>query len=130
MLKRRNFLSLAASAPAVAAVPAFAQPARPACLPAWSSLPTRPAGKIEVLYKTKHGQPNGLAIASTAGQMWVLDQGGGHWVTLTNIKDGTTVREFQADVVGPSGLVQDGNSMWITSTHNSLIVHCDLNGKT
>ena len=67
MLKRRNFLRLAASAPAVAAVPAFAQPARPACLPAWSSLPTRPAGKIEVLYKTKHGQPNGLAIASTAG---------------------------------------------------------------
>ena len=31
---------------------------------------------------------------------------------------------------GPSGLVQDGDTMWITSTHNSLIVHCDLHGKT
>ena len=40
------------------------------------------------------------------------------------------MREFQADLVGPSGLVQDGDTMWITSTHNSLIVHCDLNGKT
>jgi hypothetical protein len=40
------------------------------------------------------------------------------------------VREFQADVVGPSGLVQDGETMWITSTHNSIIVHCDLKGKT
>jgi hypothetical protein len=56
--------------------------------------------------------------------------GADHWITLTNIKHGSLVREFQADVVGPSGLVQDGNTMWITSTHNSIIVHCDLNGKT
>ena len=83
-----------------------------------------------MLYKTKHGQPNGLALTDNPDQLWVLDQGAGHWVTLTNIKDGSTVREFQADVVGPSGLVQDGETMWITSTHNSLIVHCDLKGKT
>jgi len=130
MLKRRNFLTLAAATPAMAAVPALAQPAHPTCLPAWSAIPSRPAGKIEVVYKTKHGQPNGLALADNPGQMWVLDQGAEHWVTLTNIKDGSTVREFQADVVGPSGLVQDGKTMWITSTHNSISVHCDLNGKT
>jgi len=134
MLKRRNFLAAAAASPAIA-LPgliqkAGAQPAHPACLPPYASIKTRPAGKIEVLYKTKHGQPNGLAIAGTPGQMWVLDQGAGHWVTLTNIADGSMVREFQADVVGPSGLVQDGETMWITSTHNSLIVHCDLSGKT
>lgn len=129
MLKRRSFLAAAAAAPAIA-LPALAQPAHPACLPPYASIKTRPASKIEVLYKTKHGQPNGLAIASTPGQMWVLDQGAGHWVTLTNIADGSTVREFQADVVGPSGLVQDGETMWITSTHNSLIEHCDLTGKT
>src|SRR4051812_668510 len=123
LIKRRNFLAAAAAAPAAAALPAEAQPARSACLPAWSSIPMRKAGKIEVLYKTRHGQPNGLALASTPGQMWVLDQGAEHWVTLTNIKDGSTVREFQADVVGPSGLVQDGGTMWITSTHNSIIVH-------
>ena len=129
MMKRRDFLAAAAVSPA-AAIPAMAQPAHSACLPDWSKIPTRAANKVEVLYKTKHGQPNGLAMASTPGQMWVLDQGAGHWVTLTNIKDGSTVREFQADVVGPSGLVQDGDTMWITSTHNSLIVHCDLKGKT
>jgi len=134
MLKRRNFLAAAAAAPA--AIPvlggrAMAQPAHPACLPAWSAIPTRQIAKFEVLYKTKHGQPNGLALVDgNPGQMWVLDQGAGHWVTLTNIKDGSTVREFQADMVGPSGLVQDGQTMWITSTHNSIIVHCDLNGKT
>jgi hypothetical protein len=128
-MKRRDFLAAAAISPATA-LPALAQPAHPACLTDWSKIPLRPAAKIEVVYKTKHGQPNGLAIAGTAGQMWVLDQGAGHWITLTNIKDGSTVREFQADVVGPSGLVQDGDTMWITSTHNSIIVHCDLNGKT
>ena len=134
MLKRRNFLAAAAAAPA--AIPiltrkAAAQPQHPACLPAWSAIPSRPAAKFEVLYKTAHGQPNGLAIVDgKPGQMWVLDQGAVHWITLTNISDGSTVREFQADVVGPSGLVQDGDTMWITSTHNSIIVHCDLNGKT
>jgi hypothetical protein len=130
MIKRRNFLAAAAAAPAAAVLPATAQISRPACLPGWSAIPTRNASKIEIVYKTKHGQPNGLGLASTPGQMWVLDQGAGHWVTLINISDGSTVREFQADVVGPSGLVQDGDTMWIASTHNSIIVHCDLNGKT
>ena len=131
LLKRRNFLAAAAAAPASGLLPASAQPAHPACLAPWASIPVRKAAKIEVLYKTKHGQPNGLAtVQGNAGQMWVLDQGAGHWITLTNLADGSTVREFQADVVGPSGLVQDGDTMWITSTHNSLIVHCDLNGKT
>ena len=131
LLKRRNFLAAAAAAPAAGLLPASAQPAHPACLAPWDSIPVRNASKIEVLYKTKHGQPNGLAtVQGNAGQLWVLDQGAGHWITLTNIADGSTVREFQADVVGPSGLVQDGDRMWITSTHNSIIVHCDLNGKT
>jgi len=128
-MKRRDFLAAAVVSPA-AALPALAQPAHPACLPGYAAIKTRPAGKIEVVYKTRHGQPNGLALSDKPGQMWVLDQGAGHWITLTNIKDGSLVREFQADVVGPSGLVQDANTMWITSTHNSIIVHCDLNGKT
>ena len=59
-MKRRDFLAAAAVSPA-AALPAMAQPAHPACLPDWSKIPTRAASKIEVLYKTKHGQPNGLA---------------------------------------------------------------------
>ena len=128
-MKRRDFLAAAATAPA-AAMPALAQVAHPACLPPYGAIKTRAANKIEILYKTKHGQPNGLALTDNPGQMWVVDQGADHWVTLFNLKDGSTVKEFQADVVGPSGLVQDGDTMWITSTHNSLIVHCDLDGKT
>jgi hypothetical protein len=127
MLKRRNFLAAAAAAPL--AVQANAQPMHPSCLPAYGAIKTRPAGKIEILYKTKHGQPNGLALADNPGQMWIVDQGAGHWISLIDIKTGETLREFQADVVGPSGLVQDGDTMWITSTHNSIILHCDLNGK-
>src|SRR5260221_7059973 len=87
-MKRRDFLAAAAISPA-AALPALAQPTHPACLPGYAAIKARPAGKIEILYKTRHGQPNGLAIASTPGQMWVLDQGAGHWVTLTNISDGS-----------------------------------------
>jgi len=128
-MKRRDFLAAAAVSPA-AALPALAQPAHSACLPAYGAIKTRAASKIEILYKTKHGQPNGLALTDNPDQMWIVDQGAEHWITLINIKDGSTVREFQADVVGPSGLVQDGETMWITSTHNSLIVHCDLKGKT
>lgn len=128
-MKRRDFLAAAAVTPA-AALPVSAQPSHPTCLPGYAAIKSRPANKIEVVYKTRHGQPNGLALSDKPGQMWVLDQGADHWITLTNIKDGSLVREFQADVVGPSGLVQDGNTMWITSTHNSIIVHCDLNGKT
>ncbi len=128
-MKRRDFLAAAATAPA-AALPALAQAAHPPCLPGYAAIKSRAANKIEILYKTKHGQPNGLALTDSPGQMWVVDQGADHWITLFNLKDGSTVKEFQADVVGPSGLVQDGDTMWITSTHNSLIVHCDLNGKT
>ena len=91
---------------------------------------TRAASKIEILYKTRHGQPNGLALTDNPGRMWIVDQGAEHWISLIDIQSGDTLREFQADVVGPSGLVQDGQTMWITSTHNSLIVHCDLHGKT
>lgn len=128
-MKRRDFLAAAAVTPA-AAIPAMAQPAHPPCLPGYGAIKTRSPNKIEILYKTKHGQPNGLALTDNPDQMWIVDQGAEHWITLINLKDGSTVKEFQADVVGPSGLVQDGETMWITSTHNSLIVHCDLKGKT
>ena len=132
MLQRRTFLNIAAaSAVGGALAPAAAQ-ARAACLPDMKTLKTRPANKIEVLYKTTHGKPNGLAVTNNPEELWVLDQGADHWVTLTRIKDGSVIREFKADVVGPSGVVVDENNvMWITSTHNSLIVACDGNtGKT
>src|ERR1700761_691894 len=148
MLKRRHFLSLAALTPAAFPGRAMAQyigAADPhasltaqragsnAALPTdWSKVKTRNAPKTEVLYKTTHGQPNGLALTSNPNELWVLDQGKGGWMTLTNVKDGSVIREFQTDVVGPSGLVIDKDGvMWIASTHNTLMVAVDSKtGKT
>jgi len=126
MLKRRGFLSLAAAAPAaLSAFPGQAQ-ARAACLPDMTTLKSRKPGKWEVLYKTPHGQPNAIALSGNPGQVWVVDQGAEHWVSLINLRDGSLVRDIKADVVGPSGAVVDEEGvMWITSTHNSLIVACD-----
>ncbi len=150
MLKRRDFFGLAALAPAAAAVlpgralaqfmpadnPDASLTAQRAgvngCLPDFKTIKTLTAPKHEVLYRTTHGQPNGLALTGNPNELWVLDQGQGHWMTLTNVKDGSVIREFQADVVGPSGLVIDqDNVMWIASTHNTIIVAVDgNNGKT
>ena len=127
MIQRRNFLSLAAAAVPVATTAmlsdAFAQRAGVnACLPEPGRLKTRTAARTEVLYKTTHGKPNGLAVSRNAGELWVIDQGTERWVTLTRIEDGSVIREFQSDVVGPSGVVIDDHEvMWLTSTHNSLI---------
>ena len=57
-MKRRDFLAAAAIAPTAA----LGQPAHPACLPAYASIKTRAANKVQILYKTRHGQPNGLAL--------------------------------------------------------------------
>ena len=145
-MERRDFLGLAAVTAVAAPTLAIAQrrgnpdasltaqrSGSNACLPTdWSRVPTRTAPKVEILYKTTHGQPNGLAVTGNPEELWVLDQGVDHWVTLTRVKDGSVIREFQCDVVGPSGLVIDDDGvMWITSTHNALIVAVDSHtGKT
>jgi len=89
MLKRRDFLAAAAAAPL--AGQANAQPMHPSCLPGYGAIKTRPAGKIEILYKTKHGQPNGLALTDNPGQMWIVDQGAEHWISRIDIKTGDRV---------------------------------------
>jgi len=146
-MKRRDFIGIATAGAAAASIPVHVMAQRApnldasltaqrsgtnACLPNWSRLKTRTAPKVEVLYKTTHGKPNGLATTRNPGELWVIDQGTERWVTLTNIADGSVIREFQTDVVGPSGVViDDSNVMWLTSTHNSLIVSIDPStGKT
>jgi streptogramin lyase len=138
MIQRRVFLSLASATIPVAATLAVSRAASAvgatsrSCLPSAAEFKTRIAEPTEVLYKTTHGQPNGLAVTKTPGELWVVDQGTGRWVTLTRLADGSVIREFQTDVVGPSGIVIDDNDvMWLTSTHNSLIVSIDpSNGRT
>ncbi|MDB5740349.1 MAG: hypothetical protein JWP16_1389 [Alphaproteobacteria bacterium] len=135
MLKRRSFLSLAAASPAALSVPARAQEraGSNAALPDWRTIRTRTAPKAEILYKTPHGKPNGFALTSRPEEIWITDQAVGSWVSLVRIKDGSVIREFQTDTTGPSGAVadEDDRVLWISSTHNSLIVKVDaMTGKT
>jgi hypothetical protein len=96
-----------------------------ACLPDWKQIKSRIAPRTEILYKTPRGKPNGIALTDDPELIWITDQSLEHWITLMRLSDGKVIREFQADVIGPSGLVVDGDLIWITSTHNSLIVLVD-----
>jgi hypothetical protein len=132
MLERREFMGLAAGGVAAAALPRGAA-AQDAVLPDWTKVPTRTAAKAEILYKTPHGKPNGMALTRNPGEVWIVDQATGGWVSLIRLADGSLIREFQADLVGASGATMDEDDtvMWITSTHNSLIVKVDpRNGRT
>ena len=64
--------------------------------------------------------------------MWILDQGPDSWVSLVNVADGKVIREFKTDVNAASGVTVDEHGvMWISSTHNSLMVSCSpKDGKT
>ncbi len=116
MIKRREFLSIAALAPAA--------------LAGSSGVKSRQVSKWEIIYKSPHAKPNDLSMSSEG--MWILDQGPGSWVSLVNGADGKVIREFKTDVNAGSGVVVDEHGiMWISSTHNSLMVSCSpKDGKT
>ncbi|MDP9170467.1 MAG: hypothetical protein M3N54_07620 [Acidobacteriota bacterium] len=112
-IRRRDLLWAAAAAPALAATTDVA------------SIKSRGTRKVEIVYKSPHPTPNGLQ-ATSAG-LWVLDQGKENYVSLVNFADGRVIREFQVPgLAGASGLTVDPSGvMWISDTHNSLIVTCD-----
>jgi len=120
------------AAVSAAAVPKVATAATTTCLPDLSKLKTRHISKFEVIYKTPRGNPNGLALTTNPGEMWIINQATGSHASLINISDGSLVREFETDTRGDSGIcVDDDNVMWITSTGNRLIVSCSPDdGKT
>jgi streptogramin lyase len=117
-MKRRDFMGVAAAA---VALPTVAKAARMDP----STIKTRKAGKVEIVYKAPHSKPNGLQ--ATPEGLWVMDQGPESYVSLVNFADGKVIREFKTapDVVAASGVTVDaGNVMWLTATHNNLIVTC------
>lgn len=111
-MKRRQFLGMAAAAPAAMAIDI-------------SSIKSRGSKKVEIAYKSAHTKPNGLQ--STAEGMWQLDESKDNWVSLVNPATGKVIREFQAvGAVGPSGLTVDRDDvMWINSSDSSQIFACD-----
>src|SRR5262245_1433143 len=117
MMKRREFFGLAAALPAAA-------------LASQSGVKSRQVSKWEIIYKSPHAKPNDLDMGSEG--LWILDQGPENWVSLVNVADGKVVREFKTDVNAASGVTVDENGvMWISSTHNSLMVGCSpKDGKT
>lgn len=110
---RRRDLLFAAAAPALAAATDV------------TSLKSRGPKKVEIAWKSPHAAPNGLQ--ATKEGLWVLDQGKENYVSLVNLSDGKLIREFQVPgLAGASGLTVDPQGvMWISDTHNSLIVTCD-----
>ncbi|HTW30529.1 MAG TPA: hypothetical protein VMD76_02560 [Candidatus Sulfotelmatobacter sp.] len=122
-MTRRDFLGSAAAA---AAIPVATEAASINV----DAIKIRKTPKPQIAYKSPHAKPNGLQ--ATAEGLWVMDQGRESYVTLVNFADGKVVRDFKADVVGASGITVDAdNVMWITSTHNSLVVSCSpQDGKT
>jgi hypothetical protein len=117
-MKRRYFLGLAAAS-------AAASPRMNV-----ANVRTRKTGKVDVVYKSPHAQPNGLQ--ATREGLWVMDQGKDNWVSLVNFADGKLIREFKGDVVAASGLtVDDKNRLWMASTYSCTIVSCNAaDGKT
>jgi streptogramin lyase len=134
MMRRRHFLHLTAAATAASAAPASALSPRggtDACLPA-TPIPSRPSGPVEIVYKAPYGQPNGMALSAKPGELWVINKGTNHKVSLIRVADGSVVREITADIHGPSGVTLDDDGvMWISDTHGVMLVAVDpANGKT
>ncbi len=116
-MKRRNFLTLAAAAPALNAAPAKLD-----------SIHTRKVGKVEIVFKSPGPQPNGLQ--ATKDGLWIIDQGAGSKAYLVSYDDGKVLRSFETETDKSSGITFDGESLWIGSTYSREIVRTDaMTGK-
>lgn len=119
-MRRRDFVGMAAAALPLSAARIDI-----------NTIKSRGSRKVTIAYQSPHSKPNGLQ--ATPEGLWVQDQGASpEHVTLINFADGKVIRDFTADIVGASGVtVDDDGVMWLTSTHNSLIVSCNpQDGKT
>jgi len=118
MIRRREFLALGAAAPAMGAARAV------------NAAPVRHAGKAEIAFKSPPGtKPNGLQC--TKDGIWMIDQGEGNRAFLLSYSDGKVLRSFATETDRSSGITFDDGTLWIGSTYNREIVHCDaMTGKT
>src|SRR5437870_11694191 len=117
-MKRRGVFGMAA-----AGVPALAASAIDV-----RSIKNRGTKKVEIAYKSPHTTPNGLQ--ATREGLWVADDrttDGLNYISLVDFADGKAIREFQVPGLNnPSGMTVDAaGTIWINSTHNSLIFNCD-----
>ncbi len=122
-MKRRAFLFATAAA---GATPAFASLGGAADI---DEIPTRKAGKVEIVFKSPGPQPNGLQCTDEG--LWVMDQGPGNKAYLVSYSDGKIIRGFETGADRASGITYHDGSLWIGSTYNRAIVRADAKtGKT
>jgi streptogramin lyase len=117
-MNRRDFLAFAAAAPAAGAMAARLD-----------KVPSRRAGKVEIVFDSPGHQPNGLQ--ATREGLWIIDQGPESMAALVRYQDGKVVRSFTTETDRSSGITCDGETLWIGSTYSREIVRTDAKtGKT
>lgn len=90
---------------------------------------TRPAGKVEILFKAPGLSANGMQC--TEEGIWTVDIAGSRTDTPGRCKvylssyEGKRIREISPEGTGPSGIGHDGTSVWIGSTYSREIIRAD-----
>jgi sugar lactone lactonase YvrE len=135
-MRRREWLRTAA-ATAGGAVLATAHPwtaepgqARTPAAPK-PGYPSRPAGKIEVLFKAPGQSANGMQCTDEG--IWTIDVAGSRTDTPGRCKvylssyEGKLLRELAPEGIGPSGIGTDADNkaIWIGSTYSREIIRAD-----
>ena len=93
--------------------------------------PSRPAGKVEILFKAPGQSANGMQC--TEEGIWTIDVAGSRTDTPGRCKvylssyDGKLLRELAPEGTGPSGIGVDADnrSIWIGSTYSREIIRAD-----
>ncbi len=109
-MNRRYFFSSAVTAVALQAAPQKRTP------------------KVETVFNSPGPHPNGLQ--ATAEGLWIIDQSNNK-AHLVDYRDGKVLREIQTGSDRPSGISHDGQSLWLASTYDRLLIRADpKTGKT
>ncbi len=141
-MKRREFLNAAAltagstlfvrgSTQIAEAQQAFAGAAGATAPTPKMTFKSRPAGKVEILFKAPGLSGNGMQC--TAEGIWTIDNAGSRTDTPGRCKvylssyEGKLLRELSPEGTGPSGLGvdEDNRTIWIGSTYSREIIRAD-----
>ncbi len=86
------------------------------------SYPTLLADSVDTLFSTPGPHPNGLQ--ATAQGLWSLDQET-HHLHLLDYANGNVLLDLATATVKGSGVTDDGETLWISSTYNRKILQID-----
>ena len=122
-MKRRDFLNAAAmtagGAALVAVTPKFAAGQAMTPPSPKAGYPSRPAGKVEILFKAPGLSGNGMQC--TEEGIWTIDNAGSRTDTPGRCKvyltsyEGKLLRELSPEATGPSGIGvdEDNRTIWM-----------------